>query len=228
IAIVVREGMRRMYQEQENVFYYVTVSNENYRQPGAPEHLSRGELEEGVLKGLYLFRPSSKKRAKLRAQLFGSGTIMNEVLKAADILEADYGVGADVWSVTSYKELHRDALQVERYNRLNPDQEPRTSYAAGKLKDAKGVFVAASDYMKILPDSLARHLPRPMVSLGTDGYGRSEAREELRDFFEVDARHIAFATLSALADEGKLDKDALLKARAKLEINPDKANPYVD
>ncbi len=228
IAIVVREGMRRMYQEQENVFYYVTVSNENYRQPGAPEHLSRGELEEGVLKGLYLFRPSSKKRAKLRAQLFGSGTIMNEVLKAADILEADYGVGADVWSVTSYKELHRDALQVERYNRLNPDQEPRTSYAAGKLKDAKGVFVAASDYMKILPDSLARHLPRPMVSLGTDGYGRSEARAELRDFFEVDAAHIVYATLTALADEGKFEKAALLKAREELGIDPDKANPYVD
>jgi pyruvate dehydrogenase E1 component len=217
-----------MYQEQEDVFYYVTVANENYLQPGAPEHLSREELEEGVLKGLYLFRKSAKKRAKLQAQLFGSGTIMNEVLKAAAILEDEYGVAADVWSVTSYKELHRDALQVERYNRLNPDKKARTSYAADKLRNAKGVFVAASDYMKILPDSLARHLPRPMVSLGTDGYGRSEARAELRHFFEVDASNIAFATLTALAEEGKVDKATLLRARESLGINPDKANPYVD
>ncbi len=228
MAIIVREGLRRMYEEQENVFYYITVGNENYRQPGAPEHLSRDQLEEGVLRGMYLFRKSDKKRAKLQAQLFGSGSIMNEVLGAAGILEADYGVAVDVWSVTSYKELHRDALQVERYNRLNPDKKARTAYVAQALKDAKGVLVAASDYMKILPDSLARHLPRPMVSLGTDGFGRSEAREELRDFFEVDARHIAFATLSALADEGKFDKKALLKARDALLINPDKKNPYVD
>ena len=228
IAFIVQEGMRRMYQEQENVFYYLTVANENYVQPGLPEHLTREQVREGVLKGMYLFRKSAKKRAKLNAQLFGSGTIMNEVLKAADILERDYGVAADVWSVTSYKELHRDALQVERYNRLNPDAEPQTAYVADALKDAKGVFVAASDYMKILPDALARHLPRPMVSLGTDGFGRSEARAELRDFFEVDARHVVLATLTALAEDGKVDKATLLEAREDLQIDPDKANPYVD
>ncbi len=228
IAIIVREGLRRMYQEQEDIFYYLTVGNENLPQPGAPEGLSREELEQGVLKGMYLFRPAGRKRSKLHAQLFGSGTIMHCVLEAQEILERDYGVAANVWSVTSYKELHRDALQVERYNRLNPEQEQHRPYVAELLDGAKGVFVAASDYMKILPDSLASYLPRPMLSLGTDGFGRSEARAELRDFFEVDARHIVFATLTALAKDGLVDKKALLKARDDLEISPDKADPYVD
>src|SRR5690606_25200626 len=194
LAIIVHDGLRRMYQEQEDIFYYLTVANENYLQLGAPEHLSRAELRDGVLKGLYLFKPSGAKGAKLQAQLFGSGTIMNSVLDAQRILEADYGVAADVWSVTSYKALHLDALMTERRNRLNPADEPQQSYAYKMLADAKGVFVAASDYMKIQADALARHLPRPMVALGTDGFGRSEAREELRDFFEVDAKHIVLAT----------------------------------
>ncbi len=228
LAIVVREGLRRMYQEQEDIFYYVTVGNENYLQPGAPAHLSRAQLEEGVLKGMYLFRPASRKRSKLHAQLFGSGSIMNSVLEAQEILERDYSVAASVWSVTSYKELHRDALQVERYNRLNPDQEQHRPYVTELLSGAKGVFVAASDYMKILPDALAAHLPRPMVALGTDGFGRSEAREELREFFEVNAAHIVYATLTALAADGLVDKKTLLAARDDLKIFPDKADPYVD
>ena len=228
LAIIVREGLRRMYQEQEDVFYYLTVGNENYPQPGEPEHLSREELERGVLAGMYLFRKASKKRAKLHAQLFGSGSIMNEVLKAQEILERDYGVAASAWSVTSYKALHRDALEVERANRLDPTGKKRTAYVQDALKDAKGVFVAASDYMKILPDALSRHLPKPMVALGTDGYGRSEAREELRDFFEVDARHIVLATLHALADDGQLDAAEVKKAREALAIAADKPNPYVD
>src|SRR5690606_2963611 len=228
LAIIVREGLRRMYQEQEDVFYYLTVGNENYPQPGEPEHLSREELERGVLAGMYLFRKASKKRAKLHAQLFGSGSIMNEVLKAQEILEQDYGVATSAWSVTSYKALHRDALEVERANRLDPAGKTRTSYVHDALKDARGVFVAASDYMKILPDALSRHLPRPMVALGTDGYGRSEAREELRDFFEVDAKHIVLATLQALAQDGQLDADEVQKARDALSISTDKPNPYVD
>ncbi|HKI57636.1 MAG TPA: pyruvate dehydrogenase (acetyl-transferring), homodimeric type [Trueperaceae bacterium] len=228
ISIIVREGLRRMYFEQDDVFYYLTVGNENYAQPAAPEHLSREELEQGVVKGLYLFRPTGKKRSKLHAQLFGSGSIMNEVLEAQRILEDDYKVAASVWSVTSYKALHVDALEVERHNRLHPGEAPRQPFGRRQLEGAKGVFVAASDYMKILPDALARHLPRPVVSLGTDGFGRSEAREELREFFEVNARHIVLATLQALADEGALEASAVDEARRDLGIDPDKPDPYVD
>ena len=225
IATIIREGMRRMYEEQEDIFYYLTVGNENYTQPALPEHLEEDEIKAGILKGLYKFKPSSKKRSKLRAQLFGSASIMNEVLKAQELL-ADYKVAADVWSVTSYKELHRDALATDRWNRLHPEEEPKTSYVAEQLNDEKGVFVAASDYMKMLPDALARHLPKPMYALGTDGYGRSEAREELRDFFEVDAAHITVATLYALNQAGEVDAKTVSKAIKDLEVNPDKLSPY--
>ena len=185
---------------------------------------------------MYLFKPSrlgtdgskGAKGAKLHAQLFGSGTIMNSVLEAQRMLEDDYGVAADVWSVTSYKALHRDALITERRNRLNPADEPRQSYVYTALADAQGVFVSASDYMKIQADALARHLPRPMVALGTDGFGRSEAREELRDFFEVDAKHIVLATLHALAQDGQLDAAKVEEARDALGIEPTKADPYTD
>ncbi len=226
MAFIIREGLRRMYQEQEDLYYYLTIGNENYAQPPVPDHLSREQLKEGVLRGLYLFRPS-KKRFKLKAQLFGSGAIMNEVLKAQELL-ADFKVAADVWSVTSYKELHRNALQAERWNRLNPERERRVPVVTEALADTKGVLVAASDYLKILPDSLARYLPRPIVSLGTDGFGRSEAREELRDYFEVDARHIALAVLHAHAEAGEIASEAVVKARNDLDIDPAKANPYRD
>ena len=224
MAIIIREGMRRMYEEQEDIFYYLTVGNENYAQPATPEHLEASELKEGVLKGLYKFKPSEK-RSKLKAQLFGSASIMNEVLKAQEMLE-DYKVAADVWSVTSYKELHKDALQADRWNRLHPTETPKTSFVFEQLREEKGVFVATSDYMKILPDALARHLPKAMYALGTDGFGRSEAREELRDFFEVDAKHITLATLYALLQEGELDVDTVAKAIQDLGIDPDKLNPY--
>ena len=224
MAVIIREGLHRMYERQEDLFYYLTIENENYPQPAAPAELSRQELKEGILRGIYRFRPSGR-RFKLQAQLFGSGAIMIEVLKAQEILER-YKVAADVWSVTSYKELHRDALMVERWNRLHPDQDARTSYLEERLSGATGVVVAASDYLKILPDSLARHLPLPLVSLGTDGFGRSEGREELRDFFEVDGRHIAVATLKALADAGQLGNDVVEAAIGDLEIDADKLNPY--
>ena len=203
MAIIIREGIRRMYEEGESIFYYLTVENDNYAMPAVPEHLELDALKEGVLKGMYKFKPAGLEKSEARAQLFGSGAIMNEVLRAQEML-ADYGVAADVWSVTSYKELHYDALQAERWNRLHPSEEPRVPYVKSVLEDEQGVFVAASDYMKILPDALARHLPRPMISLGTDGFGRSEARAELRDFFEVDARYITLATLYALSQAGEL------------------------
>jgi pyruvate dehydrogenase E1 component len=225
LAIIIREGLRRMYQEQESLFYYLTVGNENRAQPAAPAHLSREELERGVLQGLYLFRPSPKPRARKQVQLLGSGAIMFEVLQAVELLAA-YGVAASVWSVTSYKALHQDALEVERHNRLHPTETPRTSILAEALAATKGPIVAASDYVKMLPDALSRHAPRPIVALGTDGFGRSDARAELRHHFEVDAKHIAFAALTALADAGEFDRAELPRALAALGLDPNKSNPH--
>jgi pyruvate dehydrogenase E1 component len=220
LAVIIRDGIRRMYEEQENVFYYLTVMNENYAMPQMPDG-----VKEGIVKGMYKFKASKKKNAKLHAQLFGSGTILNEVLKAQEILEDDYKVAADVWSVTSYKELRREALDVERNNLLNPGSKPKESYIQKMLKNEKGIFVASSDYVKALPDSISKWVPRRLYSLGTDGFGRSEGRAELRDFFEVDAKHIVLAALYALANEGSIKMQAVEKAVKDLHINPSKANP---
>ena len=222
IAVIIQDGLRRMYREGEDVFYYITVGNENYAQPEMPE--PREAVKKGILKGLYKLRASSLADAKHRAQLFGSGAILNEVLKAQELLEA-YGVAADVWSVTSYKNLYRDAVETDRWNRLHPTEAPRLPYVAQVLKDAPGVFVAASDYMKLLPDALSGYLPKRMHALGTDGFGRSEARAELRDHFEVDARHITVATLAALAREGELDPKVVEQAIQKLGVDPEKPDP---
>jgi pyruvate dehydrogenase E1 component len=222
VAVIVREGIRRMYEEQENIFYYLTVMNEFYPMPSMPPG-----AEEGILKGMYRLGVSEKKHGGLRAQLFGSGAILTEVLKAQKLLEEQFGVAADVWSVTSYKELHRDGHEVERWNMLHPAEEPRVPYVSTLLAEAPGVFVAASDYVKALPDSISRWFPRPLTVLGTDGFGRSDTRKALRDFFEVDARHIAWATLAALGREGKIEPDALHKAMKALDINPDRPNPVL-
>ncbi len=222
IAVIIRDGIRRMYEEQENIFYYMTIMNENYSMPPMPKG-----AKDGILKGMYKFKSSSKKNAKMKAQLFGSGTIMNEVLKAQEILEDDYKVAADVWSITSYKELRRDALNVERWNMLHPGEESKIPYITHMLKDEKGVFVAASDYVKALPDSVSKWFPGSLISLGTDGFGRSEGRNELRDFFEVDAKHIVMATLYALAKEGKIKMEQVEQAIKSLEINPSKVNPMI-
>ncbi len=192
-----------------------------------PEMPHGEQVRDGILKGLYQFNTSQKKDASLRAQLFGSGTIMYEVLKAQQILEEKYGVAADVWSVTSYKNLYRDANDCERWNMLHPGQTPRMPYVTQCLKDAAGVFVAASDYMKVLPESIAKWVPRPLVALGTDGFGRSENRVALRDFFEVDARHIVLATLTALTREQQFKPEELQKAIKDLGIDPEKRNPAV-
>jgi len=222
LAVIIREGIHRMYTRQEDIFYYLTVTNENYAMPPIPEDEA---TKEGILRGMYKFRPSDKPNAKYRAQLFGSGAILNEVLKAQEILEERYDVAADVWSVTSYKELRRDGLDVERWNMLHPTQEPRIPYVSQCLKEATGVFVAASDYVKTLPDSVSRWFPKPLLSLGTDGFGRSESRRALRDFFEVDARYVTLATLNALAREGEIAFDDVDEAIHDLEIDPAKANP---
>lgn len=220
IAAIIREGIRRMYEKQESIFYYLTLMNENYTMPPMPEG-----AKEGILKGMYKFKASDKKDAAMHAQLFGSGTILNETLKAQEILEEDYNVAAHVWSVTSYKELRRDALETERWNLLHPGEKPKLPYITQILKDEKGVFVAASDYVKALPDSVSRWLPGTLISLGTDGFGRSETRAALRDFFEVDARHIVLATLYALAKEDKIKIDCVEKAIKDLDIDPSKLNP---
>jgi pyruvate dehydrogenase E1 component len=222
IGVIIQDGIKRMYVDQESVFYYLTVTNEPLAMPAMPEGK---DVREGILKGLYRFRTSTKKDAKLRAQLFGSGTIMYEVLKAQQILEEKYGVAADVWSVTSYKQLYRDGNDCDRWNMLHPGATARVPFVSQALKDSQGVLVAASDYMKVLPESIAQWLPRPLVALGTDGFGRSESRTALRDFFEVDAKHIVLATLTALAREKQVKLDVLHKAVKELGINPEKANP---
>jgi pyruvate dehydrogenase E1 component len=220
IAVIVREGMRRMLEEGENLIYYLTIMNEVYPMPAAPQG-----VEEGILKGLYKYRASEQKRTKYKAHLFGSGCILNEALRAQEILANDYGVAADVWSVTSYKNLYWDAIDAERYNMLNPDKRPRLSHLQQQLKASQGVYVAASDYLKALPAAIAKWLPGPTVLLGTDGYGRSDTREALRDFFEVDARHIAWAALSAMAREKKISLAVAKKAGRNLAIDPQKTNP---
>jgi len=221
LAVIVQDGIHRMYEAQEDVFYYLTVGNQNYVMPPMP---GNGEIREGILKGMYKYKPAELTGTPWRAQLFGSGAIMNEVLKAQEML-AERNVAADVWSITSYKALRRDGLEVERWNMLHPLEAPRQSFLSQCLADAPGVFVTASDYVKTLSDSVARWFPRPPVSLGTDGFGRSDGRHALRDFFEVDARHITFATLSALARDDGLPEAVLRQAIRALEIRPDKVNP---
>jgi pyruvate dehydrogenase E1 component len=219
MAVIIQDGIRRMYREQESVFYYLTVGNEPYVMPPMPDG-----AREGILKGMYRLQTASNQQAKLRAQLFGSGAILNEVVQAAKLLEK-YDVAADVWSVTSYQELYRDGHACDRWNMLHPGETLRVPYVAQCLKDAPGVLVAASDYLKVLPDSIDQWMPRRMRSLGTDGFGRSEDRQRLREFFEVDARFVALATLAELAKEGQLDQKVVAQAIKDLEINPEKANP---
>ncbi len=218
LAVIIRDGIRRMYEEQEDVFYYITVMNENYVMPAMP-----GDVKEGILKGMYKYQEGKEQASGLKANLLGSGTILNEAIKAAEILENKFGVSADVYSVTSYKELRKEALDVERHNLLHPHDE-QIPYVSTVI-DNDGVIVAASDYVKTLPDSIVKWLPKRLYSLGTDGFGRSEAREELRDFFEVDAKHIAFSALYALYKEDKYKLADLKKAIKTLGINPDKVNP---
>lgn len=222
VAVIIQDGIRRMYEEQQDIFYYLTVMNEPYVQPPMPDG-----VKEGILKGMYKFKASENKNTKLHAQLFGSGAILNETLKAQKLLGEKYDVAADVWSVTSYKELYRDGHEAERWNMLHPSEIPRVPYITQCLQDAPGVFIAASDFSKALPDSIYRWFPKPLVSLGTDGFGRSDSRRALRDFFEVDARFITLAALAALAREKEIKTDVVQHAIKDLEINPGKANPMI-
>jgi pyruvate dehydrogenase E1 component len=222
IAVIIEDGIKRMYVDQESIFYYLTVMNEQYAMPEMPKG-----AKEGILKGMYKFRAAAKPKAALRAQLLGSGAILPEVVRAQEILESKYNVSADVWSVTSYTELYRDGHAAERWNMLHPTVSPRLPYVTQCLKDAAGVLIAASDYVKAMPDTIDRWLPRPLTTLGTDGYGRSETRASLREFFEVDYRYVVVATLAALARDGKVEASVVDEAIKALNINPEKANPAV-
>ncbi|MCF7855333.1 MAG: pyruvate dehydrogenase (acetyl-transferring), homodimeric type [Candidatus Pacebacteria bacterium] len=222
MAVIVQDGIRRMYEEGEDIFYYLTMMNENYVQPPMPDG-----VREGILKGMYRVRPAESTGGKKRAQLFGSGAILNEALKAQAMLAEDYNVAADVWSVTSYKELHRDALDCERWNFRHPGESPRVPYVSKCLEDAPGPIIAATDYVKAVPDSVCRWLPRRLIALGTDGFGRSDGREALREFFEVDAKSIVLATLGYLHQEGKLEAGKVTSAIKDLGIDPDKPNPLL-
>lgn len=218
LAVIIREGLRRMIGEQESIFYYITVMNENYAHPPLPEG-----VEEGILKGMYLLREGRQARA--RVQLMGSGTILREVIAAAELLEQDFDIPADIWSVTSFNQLRREALETDRWNRLHPSSKPRRSYVEQCMAEREGPFVAATDYMKIVPDQIRKWVPGRLVTLGTDGFGRSDARAALRRHFEVDSTYIAVNALIALAEDGAIDGKAVAEAMEKYSIDRDKPAP---
>jgi len=218
LAVIIHDGLRRMYREQENVFYYITVMNENYVHPEIPEG-----AREGILKGMYLLR--AREGDGPRVQLLGSGTILREVEAAAELLADDFGVRADVWSATSFTELRRDGMATARWNRLHPQNTPRTCYVTECLEARDGPVVAASDYVRLFADQIREFVPRRYVVLGTDGYGRSDVRAELRTFFEVNRYNVALAALSALAGEGSVERDTVKQAIEKYGVDPEKPNP---
>jgi pyruvate dehydrogenase E1 component len=225
LAVIIRDGIHRMYELQEDAFYYITIHNENYPMPAMPADRPEAELVEGIVRGMYRYSQGGPEDAgERRAHLFGSGAIMTEVLKAAGLL-AERGIAADIWSVTSYNELCRDALRVERGHLLEPGKPAGQPWVRRQLGQERGVFIAASDYMKALPLSIARWIPGPYIVLGTDGYGVSESRADLRRHFEVSAEYIAWAALAALHEQGQVDDATLAGAAAAFGISPDKPDP---
>ncbi len=221
VAVIVQEGLRRMVGEQEDVFYYLTLMNENYQHPAMPK-----DAREGILRGMYLLRPGGAPRSKKpRVQLLGSGTILREVLAAAELLESDFDVLADVWSVTSFTELRRDGIGVERWNMLHPLEPPRTAYVTDRLADQRGPVIASTDYIRTLPDLIRQWVPGDYHVLGTDGYGRSDSRRALRRFFEVDRHYVAVAALRSLAATGEVDAKVVAQAIEKYEIDPESPIP---
>jgi pyruvate dehydrogenase E1 component len=219
LAVIIQDGLRRMFQEDENRFYYITTMNENYVQPEMPEG-----VEEGIIQGMYRLR-RSEAETELRVQLLGAGTILREVEAAADTLESDYGIAADVWSLTSVNELQREGKATLRWNMLHPEQEARIPYVTAQLQDQPGPFVAATDYMKCYTDQIREFVPGHFTVLGTDGYGRSDTRSKLREFFEVSREYVVLAALKALADEGRLEPARVSAAMAELGISADKTDP---
>ncbi|CAM8365920.1 MULTISPECIES: pyruvate dehydrogenase (acetyl-transferring), homodimeric type [Candidatus Methylopumilus] len=218
LAVIMQDGLKRMIENQEDVFYYITVMNENYSHPEMPKG-----SEADIIKGMYSFSTSKIKGEKV--QLMGSGVILREVIEAQKILESDYGVSADVWSVTSFNELRKDALEADRWNRMNPDKPQKESHVVKLLKKAEGPIIASTDYMKSFAEQIAVFLPHKFVALGTDGFGRSDSREKLRHFFEVNRHYVVVATLKALSDEGKIKASVVTDAIKKFKLDPNKPNP---
>jgi pyruvate dehydrogenase E1 component len=222
MAVIVRDGLKRMYADRENLFYYITVMNENYSQPSLPEG-----AEEGIVRGIYLFRKAGKGKGP-RVQLMGSGTIFREVIAAADLLKKDWKVEADIWSVPGVNQLHRDGMEAERENLLHPEESPRIPYLTAALEGHEGPAVFSSDYMRAYPEQIRRLVPNDLTILGTDGYGRSDSRGRLRDFFEVDRHWIVLAALQALARNGSVPAGKPAEAITKYGIDPAKPNPLTD
>jgi pyruvate dehydrogenase E1 component len=220
LAVIIHDGLRRMYQEQESVYYYITVMNENYAHPEMPEN-----AEEGILRGMYLRSRVGKKKNKHKVQLLGGGAILREVEAAAELLDNDYNIGSDIWSVTSFNELTRDGQDIERYNRLHPLEEQRKSYVEMCLDNTEGPVIAATDYMKLYAEQIRAFVPDKYYVLGTDGYGRSDTRQKLRKFFEVDRYYVATTALKALADRELITYEQVAEAVKRYGINPDKPNP---
>jgi pyruvate dehydrogenase E1 component len=218
VAVIIQEGLRRMMGEQEDIFYYLTLMNENYRHPAMPEG-----AREGILRGMYLLRSSQGDGP--RVQLLGSGTILGEVLAAADLLENDFGVAADVWSVTSFTELRRDGIEAERWNMLHPESEPRRSFVSEQLGGHEGPVIASTDYIRAFADQIRQWVPGRYRVLGTDGYGRSDFRAALRRFFEVDRHYVTVAALRELVDEGAVEAARVQEAIERYEIDPEAPLP---
>ncbi|HIN39901.1 MAG TPA: pyruvate dehydrogenase (acetyl-transferring), homodimeric type [Flavobacteriales bacterium] len=221
LAVIIQNGMCRMYDKQEDVYFYITVMNENYLQPAMPK-----DVEEGILKGMYLLRAAKKEQTN-HVQLMGSGSILREVEVAAEILEKDFSVTADIWSVTSFTELCRDGNEIDRYNKLHPKDQKRTSYIEACMAEQRGPVVAATDYVKMIADQVRQYVLHPYYVLGTDGFGKSDTRKKLRHHFEVDAKMVAYTALCALVDQGEYDRNKLPEALIKLGIDPDKSDPFL-
>ena len=220
IATIVREGMRRMMEEGEDITYYLALYNEPHPQPPKSEG-----VDDGILKGLYLFKEAEGERAQ-RAQILGSGPIMQEALRAQDLLAEHHDVAADVWSATSYQQLRVEALEVERWNKLHPEEAPKQPYVTGALESAEGPVIAVSDFVKAVPDQVGRWIPAEFLPLGTDGFGRSDSRKALRRFFEVDAEHIVVATLATLARLGDVKPEVVTEAIERYDIDPERVPPH--
>jgi pyruvate dehydrogenase E1 component len=218
LAVIIHNGLERMYQQQENIFYYLTIMNENYLQPAMPEG-----VKDGIIKGLYLYKANDTHA--LKVQLMGSGTILREAIAAADLLAKDFNVSANIWSATSFNELAREAQAVERWNRLHPESEQKQPYVSQCFRLHPTPVIAATDYVRAYPEQIRRFIPQNYTVLGTDGFGRSDTRSQLRQFFEVDRYHIAVAALKALADEGNTPPSQVSAAIQKYTINPEKPNP---
>ena len=219
LAVIIHNGLERMYEKLENVFYYITVMNENYQHPDMP-----AGVEDGIIKGMYLLQEISKP-AKRHVQLFGSGTILREVIDAARLLKEDFSVSSDIWSVTSFTELRREGLSVERHNRMHPGEKAQESYVSQQMAGRKGPIIAATDYMRLYADQIRPFIDAPYVTLGTDGYGRSDTRAKLRHFFEVDAKFIVVAALSALVEQGEAPASVVADAIKRYGIDPEKLDP---